>query len=293
MPWTVPYLPVDPRDVGRTYEAVIRVNSQSGKGGIAYLMSTERHLDLPRRLQIEFSRMVQQHTDTSGGEVTAETLWTIFTDEYLPAPATSDLDSWGRFALRSTRLTSAGDGSDTELEVTLVDGGVEHHLTGLGNGPIDAFSAILRQRGVDVSVMDYAEHALSQGEDAAAAAYVEAEVDGQVLWGPGSTPRSRRRPSAPSSRRSTAPCADRSDGRAAPSRSRTSDRRPLIREEGPTVVGKDHPGPSPRPLVLPRREGDGGGVSAGVSGAAVRRWRRVQGRRVGAAAPRCRWGGGE
>ncbi|TGO04389.1 2-isopropylmalate synthase [Serinibacter arcticus] len=188
VPWTVPYLPVDPRDVGRSYEAVIRVNSQSGKGGIAYLMSTERHLDLPRRLQIEFSRMVQKHTDQAGGEVTADRLWDIFVDEYLPAPADSELHPWGRFALRSTRLTSAGEGSDTELVVTLVDGGQEHQLTATGNGPIDAFSAILRQRGVDVSVMDYAEHALAQGEDASAAAYVEGEVDGQVLWGAGIDP---------------------------------------------------------------------------------------------------------
>ncbi|WP_313556654.1 2-isopropylmalate synthase [Miniimonas arenae] len=186
--WAVPYLPVDPRDVGRTYEAVIRVNSQSGKGGIAYLMSTERHLDLPRRLQIEFSRIVQEHTDSRGGEFTADDLWRIFVDEYLPAPADSELEPWGRFALRSTRLTSAGDGSDEELVVTLVDDGEEHVITARGNGPIDAFAAALATRGVEVAVIDYAEHALAQGEDASAASYIEAEVDGQVLWGVGIDP---------------------------------------------------------------------------------------------------------
>ena len=188
VPWTVPYLPVDPRDVGRSYEAVIRVNSQSGKGGISYLMSTERHLDLPRRLQIEFARIVQRHTDATGGEFTADRLWEIFTDEYLPVPEGSDLAPWGRFALRSTQVTSAGDGSEDELVVTLIDNGEEHVLTARGNGPIDAFTQVLAQRGVAVAVMDYAEHALSQGGDAKAAAYIEAEVEGQVLWGAGLDP---------------------------------------------------------------------------------------------------------
>ena len=188
VPWDVPYLPVDPRDVGRSYEAVIRVNSQSGKGGIAYLMSTERHLDLPRRLQIEFSRIVQQHTDTGGGEVTADDLWRIFVDEYLPAPEGSGLEPWGRFALRGTRVTSPGDGSGEKLRVHLVDEGQEHEITTHGNGPIDAFTAALAERGIDVAVMDYAEHALSEGGDAVAAAYIEAEVEGQVLWGVGIDP---------------------------------------------------------------------------------------------------------
>lgn len=188
VPWTVPYLPVDPRDVGRSYEAVIRVNSQSGKGGIAYLMSTERKLDLPRRLQIEFSRIVQNYTDTSGGEVTAETLWEIFTDEYLPAPTSSPLEPWGRFALRNTQLTSAGDASGEELAVTLLDDGEELDLVARGNGPIDAFTQILAGRGATVSVLDYAEHALSEGGDASAACYIEAEVEGQVVWGVGIDP---------------------------------------------------------------------------------------------------------
>ncbi|WP_454295203.1 2-isopropylmalate synthase [Salana multivorans] len=186
--WAVPYLPIDPRDVGRSYEAIIRVNSQSGKGGIAYLLSTERDLDLPRRLQIEFSQVVQKHTDSHGTEVTADELWRIFQDEYLPAPADSGLAPWGRFSLRSTKLTSPGDGSGEKLRVTLVDGGEEHEITTHGNGPIDAFTAALATRGVDVAVRDYAEHALSAGGDAVAAAYIEAEVGGQVLWGVGIDP---------------------------------------------------------------------------------------------------------
>lgn len=188
VPWDVPYLPVDPRDVGRTYEAVIRVNSQSGKGGVAYLMSTERSLDLPRRLQIEFSRIVQQHSDSRGGEITADELWSMFTDEYLPAPPDSGLEPWGRFALRSTQLTSGGEGGGEALVVTLLDGGVAHEIAATGNGPIDAFVAALRTRGADVAVMDYAEHALAQGGDAAAACYVEIDLDGQVLWGVGIDP---------------------------------------------------------------------------------------------------------
>ena len=188
VPWTVPYLPVDPADVGRTYEAVIRVNSQSGKGGVAYLLASTRNLDLPRRLQIEFSKIVQRHTDAFGGEMSAEQLWVIFSDEYLPATTENGLTPWGRLALRATQVSSAGDGSDDILTATLVDGGEEHTVQGSGNGPVAAFTEVLHQRGVDVNVLDYAEHALSQGGDAAAAAYVECEVDGQVIWGVGIDP---------------------------------------------------------------------------------------------------------
>lgn len=185
--WAVPYLPIDPRDVGRSYEAVIRVNSQSGKGGMAYLMKTERHLDLPRRLQIEFSRAVQVHTDASGHEVTADDLWRIFTDEYLPVEPGSDLAPWGRFALRGSRTVSVEDGPD-RLSVDLVDGGREATLEGVGNGPIDAFIDALGRLGEQVEVLDYAEHALSTGGDATAAAYVECAVGDQVLWGVGIDP---------------------------------------------------------------------------------------------------------
>ena len=190
VPWSMPYLPIDPHDVGRSYEAVVRVNSQSGKGGVAYLLGTTRKLELPRRLQIEFSRIVQRHTDTYGGEVDGARLWSIFADEYLPAAAApeAELSRWGRFELRGATLTSSGDDEDSTLTVTLVDDGQEKHLTAAGNGPLDAFVTALEGTGLSVRILDYAEHALSEGHDAKAASYVECEVDGQVLWGVGIDP---------------------------------------------------------------------------------------------------------
>ena len=190
VPWAMPYLPIDPHDVGRSYEAVVRVNSQSGKGGVAYLLGTTRKLELPRRLQIEFSRIVQRHTDTYGGEVDSARLWSIFADEYLPAAAApeAELSRWGRFELRGATLTSTGDDKDSTLTVTLIDGGQEKHLTAAGNGPLDAFVTALESTGLSVRILDYAEHALSEGHDAKAASYVECEVDGQVLWGVGIDP---------------------------------------------------------------------------------------------------------
>ena len=189
VPWSMPYLPIDPHDVGRSYEAVVRVNSQSGKGGVSYLLKTTHNLDLPRRLQIEFSRIVQRHADTRGGEVDAGDLWTIFTDEYLPAKAApgADLPAWGRYELKGATLTAAGD-EDSILTVTLRDGGRRRLLTASGNGPLDAFVTALEQTGVEVRILDYAEHALSQGRDALAASYVECEIAGQVLWGVGIDP---------------------------------------------------------------------------------------------------------
>lgn len=186
--WEVPYLPVDPHDVGRTYEAVVRVNSQSGKGGVAYLLSSTRHLELPRRLQIEVSRIVQRHSEADGGEITAESLWQIFADEYLPANTAPGLKPWGRFALRGTTVTTADDGEHATLTVSLRDGDEERILAATGNGPIDAFTKALADIDIDVHVLDFAEHALSTGGDATAAAYIEAEVDGQVLWGVGIDP---------------------------------------------------------------------------------------------------------
>ena len=190
VPWSMPYLPIDPHDVGRSYEAVVRVNSQSGKGGVAYLLGTTRKLELPRRLQIEFSRIVQRHTDTYGGEVDGARLWSIFADEYLPAAAApeAELSRWGRFELRGATLTSTGDDKDSTLTVTLVDDGQEKRLTAIGNGPLDAFVTALEGTGLSVRILDYAEHALSEGHDAKAASYVECEVDGQVLWGVGIDP---------------------------------------------------------------------------------------------------------
>ena len=179
--WNVPYLPIDPKDVGRSYEAVIRVNSQSGKGGVAYIMRTENKLELPRRLQIEFSQVIQQHTEEEGGEVTAAQMWEYFQDEYLP----NVTSPWGRFKLKTVAVDSDVDG-DTRVKVAMSDrsaGDVD--VEGLGNGPIAAFCNAMAQVGVDVRVLDYHEHAMSSGGDAQAASYVECAVAGQILWGVG------------------------------------------------------------------------------------------------------------
>jgi len=182
--WELPYLPIDPHDVGRSYEAVVRVNSQSGKGGVAYLMSRAHNLELPRRLQVEFSRIVQRHTDTYGGEINAETLWKIFADEYLPTSAAPGLQSWGRFELRKSQVGTVDD-EHVELHAELTDNGVLTAIDANGTGPIDAFVSALHQFDLDVRVLDYSEHAMSQGRDAKAASYVEAAVDGKIVWGVG------------------------------------------------------------------------------------------------------------
>lgn len=184
IPWAVPYLPVDPQDLGRSYEAVIRVNSQSGKGGVAYLLKADHSLDLPRRLQIEFSGVVQAKTDAEGGEVTSAQIWSIFQDEYLPAPLDRVEDKWGRFELTSTR-TSSDMGGSVALEVQLRDGEDVREARASGNGPIAAFLKVLADQGVDVRLLDYVEHALSASGDALAASYVELEVEGVRLWGVG------------------------------------------------------------------------------------------------------------
>ena len=182
MVWAVPYLPIDPRDVGRTYEAVIRVNSQSGKGGVAYLLKADYGLNLPRRHQVEFSQVVQKHTETSGTEVTSEQLWNVFTDEYLPAK--QDDEQWGYFRLLN--VESAHEPNDSvKLTATMKIDGIERVRTSTGNGPIDALVNLLNAEGVDVRVMDYSEHALEAGGAARAAAYIEAAVDGRILWGVG------------------------------------------------------------------------------------------------------------
>jgi 2-isopropylmalate synthase len=180
--WAVPYLPIDPKDVGRSYEAVIRVNSQSGKGGVAYLMKADHKLDLPRRLQIEFSKVVQSHTDSLGGEVSTEQLWDIFQDEYLPAKV--DELKWGRFELRRLKSESEMDGI-VKIDIVLRDGAGELSAIGQGNGPISAFIDVLAQQGVKIRLLDYIEHTMSSGGDANAAAYVELEVGNKVLWGVG------------------------------------------------------------------------------------------------------------
>lgn len=177
--WEAPYLPIDPHDVGRNYEAVIRVNSQSGKGGMAYLMKSEFKMDLPRRLQMEFSRVVQQHTDTVGGEVSPQQIYDIFTTEYLTEGAwslekVSSTDSNGTFKL--TTVVNNDRGQDISYE-------------GEGNGPVSAFIDSLTRAGLHIRVLDYKEHALSTGGDAQAASYVECEIgpddDAKVFWGVG------------------------------------------------------------------------------------------------------------
>jgi 2-isopropylmalate synthase len=176
--WGVPYLPIDPRDLGRSYEAVIRVNSQSGKGGVAYIMKEEHFLDLPRRLQIELSGVIQQHTDKAGGEVSPEQMWDIFAREYLVAHQ-------DRPALVLESYETSTVEGKVELAGSVAAGGVHRDLIGVGNGPIDAFTHMLESLGIGVRVLDYAEHALSSGGDARAAAYVECEVDGRTVWGVG------------------------------------------------------------------------------------------------------------
>ncbi len=182
VPWQAPYLPVDPFDVGRTYEAVIRVNSQSGKGGMAYLMKNDHSLVLPRRLQMDFSRVVQQHSDSEGGEVTSEQLWQIFSDEYLNRRE----PLWGK----GFTLETSEDGRAT-IKARIVSNGIEKIITGEGNGPVSAFVDALTTVGAKVRVLDYSEHALTAGGDAKAAAYVECEIengDTEVHWGVGIDP---------------------------------------------------------------------------------------------------------
>ncbi len=180
--WEAPYLPIDPHDVGRNYEAVIRVNSQSGKGGIAYLMKSEAKLDLPRRLQMEFSRVVQARTDSEGGELLPKAIVEIFTAEYLAE------EPWA--------LTAAGSSSQNgQFSITATvnaPSGEDISLAGEGNGPVSAFVDALSEAGAKVRVLDYSEHAMDSGGDAKAAAYVECEIDAdgetQVLWGVGVDP---------------------------------------------------------------------------------------------------------
>ncbi|OBB48453.1 2-isopropylmalate synthase [Mycobacterium sp. 852002-51961_SCH5331710] len=179
--WQVPYLPIDPKDVGRTYEAVIRVNSQSGKGGVAYIMKADHGLALPRRLQIEFSQAIQKITDGEGGEVSPKEMWDVFAEEYL-API-RPLER-----IRQKVTASEVDGGTDTIEAVVKVDGVEREIVGAGNGPLAAFVDALGAIGFDVSVLDYSEHALSAGEEAQAAAYVEASVGGNTVWGVGIAP---------------------------------------------------------------------------------------------------------
>ena len=209
--WLVPYLPIDPKDIGRTYEAIIRVNSQSGKGGMAYLLKTNHNLDLPKRLQIEFDKIVQNYADTTKKEVKDGDIWRLFKDEYLPVEQSgmtaagvivgdthdASLEPWGRLKLLKVAVSSGEDGSDTVLKARLLDRGVnvgddepvEREASGIGNGPIAAFLNAISNFGVEASIMDYVEHTMSVGTDAMAASYVECQVgeadDAQIVWGVG------------------------------------------------------------------------------------------------------------
>ncbi|HEY5479625.1 MAG TPA: 2-isopropylmalate synthase [Gaiellaceae bacterium] len=175
--WEVPYLPIDPKDVGRSYEAIIRVNSQSGKGGVAYVLKTEHHLELPRRLQIEFSKAIQKIADSEGGEVTPEEIWRAFEGEYLKPVRPLELIS-----LRHLE----GEPGHDRIEAVLRVDGVERTVAGAGHGPVDALVAALGEElGIGVRILDYAEHAMRSGADATAAAYIEADIDGNVFWGVG------------------------------------------------------------------------------------------------------------
>ncbi|MFR9674729.1 2-isopropylmalate synthase [Streptomyces sp. TR06-5] len=180
--WEVPYLPIDPKDVGRSYEAVIRVNSQSGKGGIAYVLKNDHSLSLPRRMQVEFSRIIQARTDTGGGEVTPAEIWAVFQDEYLPA------SGWGRIALHGVQTATSSEHPDseaTELTVEATVDGRGTFLTGTGNGPLAAFFDALQAVDVDVRLLDYVEHTMSEGAGSQAAAYIECAIGDKVLWGVG------------------------------------------------------------------------------------------------------------
>lgn len=209
--WLVPSLPIDPKDIGRTYEAIIRVNSQSGKGGMAYLLKTNHNLDLPKRLQIEFDKIVQNYADTTKKEVKDGDIWRLFKDEYLPVEQSgmtaagvvvgdthdASLEPWGRLKLLKVAVSSGEDGSDTVLKARLLDRGVnvgddepvEREASGIGNGPIAAFLNAISNFGVEASIMDYVEHTMSVGTDAMAASYVECQIgeadDAQIVWGVG------------------------------------------------------------------------------------------------------------
>ncbi|WP_328846177.1 2-isopropylmalate synthase [Streptomyces sp. NBC_00258] len=178
--WAVPYLPIDPKDVGRSYEAVIRVNSQSGKGGIAYVLKNDHSLDLPRRMQIEFSKIIQAKTDAEGGEVTGKDIWAVFQDEYLP----NAQNPWGRIQVSNGQSTTDRDGVDTLTVEAEVDGS-ETVLVGTGNGPISAFFHALQGIGIDARLLDYQEHTMSEGASAQAASYIEVAIGDKVLWGIG------------------------------------------------------------------------------------------------------------
>ena len=189
MEWDMPYLPVDPKDLGRTYEAIIRVNSQSGKGGVTYVLKSEYGLELPRRMQVEFSKVVQNHTE-AGGEISPTEIWKLFSDEYLPAD--DENERWARFRLLGLKTESQSDHISSQskhterIEATLDVDGQERVYEAMGNGPVDALVTLLNENfNLDIRVQDYSEHAIGAGADTVAAAYVELSVGDRLLWGAG------------------------------------------------------------------------------------------------------------
>jgi 2-isopropylmalate synthase len=176
--WDVPYLLVDPMDLGRTYEAIIRVNSQSGKGGVAYLMETEHHLELPRGLQVDFAQKVQAITDARGDELTADELLAAFQAHYLDHTRPYELLSYAHWSAEEDRIVA-----------TITVGGEPQEVSGVGNGPLAALvDAFDRQFGISIRIRNYHEHAMAASADATAAAYVEADVDDDAVWGVGLHP---------------------------------------------------------------------------------------------------------
>ena len=180
--WEVPYLPIDPADLGRTYEAVVRINSQSGKGGVAFLLEKDHGVSLPRRLQISMSQKIQKIADETGKEISTSEIWEIFhTNFVMPKPG----NSFKNYSLKTSDSMDTSDHIKAEIEID----GKDHEISGSGNGPIDAFVNALNQKlSIDVKVSDYHQSAISSGSDAQAAAYIEIQKGGKTSWGVGINP---------------------------------------------------------------------------------------------------------
>ncbi|MDO5508796.1 MAG: 2-isopropylmalate synthase, partial [Corynebacterium casei] len=176
--WEVPYLPIDPKDIGRDYEAVIRVNSQSGKGGVTYIMKTDHGIKMPRAMQPEFSSVVQAITDAEGGEVNSKQMWDVFNQEYLERTTPLEVTAF--------EIDNAdSDDKDATVAATVIYNGKETQISGTGNGPIAAYANALEKLEIDFEVLEYSQHARSAGDDAEAACYIGADVNGMKMWGVG------------------------------------------------------------------------------------------------------------
>ena len=181
--WAVPYLPIDPADLGRSYEAVVRINSQSGKGGVAFLLEKDHGVSLPRRLQISMSQKIQELADETGKEISSSVIWEIFEENFLKPK--------NNFSYHSH--TSSTKDDVNELEVKMVMNAKEVNVSGTGNGPIDSFvNGLSKELGINIKISDYHQSAISSGSDAQAAAYIEIEKDGQTKWGVGINPNTTR-----------------------------------------------------------------------------------------------------